>query len=75
MMTAATTGTTSTSAAVAMLRCDRSGSMARPKPNESMTPTVEPTNVLRTLPLSYGNGDWPGGTRSIEDLFRATGRN
>ena len=47
--TPATTGTTSTRAAVAMARCVRSGTIAAPSPTEASTPTPEPMSRLRTL--------------------------
>ena len=54
MITPATTGRTNTSAAVAMLRCGRSGTMAAPRPTDRAIPAIEPMRLLRTCPLSYG---------------------
>ena len=56
MITPATTGTTKTSAAVAMLRWARKGNMAAPSPSERTIPTNEPIRRLRTRPLSYESG-------------------
>jgi hypothetical protein len=55
-VTPATTGTTSTRAAVAMLRCDRRGTMAAPRPIERAIPTIDPATALRTRLLSYESG-------------------
>jgi hypothetical protein len=52
MATPTTTGTTSTSAAVAMLKWGRIGTMAAPSPTDTAIPTTEPTSHLRTAPLS-----------------------
>ena len=74
MITPATTGTTNTRAAVAMLRWDRSGSMAAPSPTERATPTSEPTSASAHLPIVVRIRSDGRGTRSVENLFRATGR-
>ena len=70
MITPATTGSTKTRAAVAMLRWERSGSMAAPRPTDRATPTIEPTRRLRTAPLSYESRPPAPGPEPVEDFIQ-----
>src|SRR5580704_13521750 len=71
-MTPATTGITNTNAAVAMLKWERRGSMAAPRPTAAAIPVAEPTRFLRIYPLSYETG-LPASASAVKNLLRRTG--
>ncbi len=73
MITPTTTGTTSTSAAVATLRWGRKGSMTAARPTEAATPTIAPMTPRRTVPLSYGTGPAVTSDGTVENLLRGIG--